>query len=972
MIRTLCFPAPKFFATIVTAFTLLVATTTAHAFKIDTHVWVAQEVLNDVVPDGRVTIEGREYPVAQHIWRALADYPSQYRMGNIGPDFLPDILVGQMAVHPGIVKDKPTAWKTDEWLSWVLSGSSSPENLAFNYGYLGHAASDIFAHSYVNTYTGGIFLLTKDAPGQAAEQEVELRHFALESYMARHNPPLRDHNGNYLGKPSAVIVTPASYLRDRLVFNDEVQSQHSKQILTKHLEGMYALHKAIGRVRDKVNDIDGVVIPAQLTRLLGQTAEIEARIAEHAAEIERLTNEILAKTSLFNINLQLIPVKERLILAKVQEIEAIGNAINSLQSLIAQRNAQVADLQNQLANTVREACNSCPPWPRTPPGCGGGLRPRCLPDPCRIICSITQAWIDINNRLSQAILDRDAAVADLNARLFDKTVAERVKAEAEIALAALRVESAALQATIDIANTLLQQRQMARQEALATLLAVKEEIAQTNTIRLAHVYVIRAMLDRWQRDVGLGVEAYVTAGGETAKVVMDGSANPLQPYIDWRTCWAPVFSGIPSDIPNTVCKIEGSINSLKQAIADFQAALGPLNWLVDPVGQVSTLVLQELEPVMIDAAIQISNNVGAPAVADLIRLIRGAGTTAEDLNAIFAGDSSTKNLLLISDVATRINADMHLTPQGHFDPTRYRVIRNAVVLAKMTLLDPATLNRIAADIVPNLALTAYGPTLYPEYSTGMEAFNILIGAVKSIDGNQQWQQLGLPYLRRGTTLDPVWPYTGALDLDHLESYGYGYRNAAKGFRFWEDGSVREYTFRNQATALFKGPLAPGIEYPEEFGLPRIIRLDYPFRACPQNPFPRTTNNDGTFVVDAAGMRRDNGCDGDLVVNIVPTLINGTLRVQYTVTNIGSNRTNSSTVALYLSADPVRDGADALLAQRAVRALRAGESVSWTIRAALPAGTLPGNYYLIAAVDPTGVVAEAIESNNSSVVPIVVP
>ncbi len=970
MIRTLCFPASKFFATIVTAFTLFVATPTAHAFKIDTHVWIAQEVLNDVVPDGRVTIEGREYPVAQHVWRALADYPSQYRMGNIGPDFLPDILVGQLAVHPGMVKDKPSAWKTDEWLSWVLSGSSSPESLAFNYGYLGHAASDVFAHSYVNTYAGGIFLLTKDAPGQAAEQEVELRHFALESYIARYNPPLRDHNGTYLGKPSEVIVTPASYLRDRLVFNDEVQSQHSKQLLTKHLEGMYALYKAIGRVRDKVNDIDGVVIPAQLARLLGLTAEYEARIAEHAAEIERLTNEILVKTSLININLQLIPVKEQLILAKVQEIEAIGNAINSLQSLVAQRNAQVADFQNQLANTVKDVCSTyCPP--KFPPGCGKFPRPPCAPNPCQILCSIAQAWIDINNRLSQAILDRDAAVAELNARLFDKTVAERVKAEAEIALAALRVESAALQAAIDIANTLLQQRQMARQEVLATLLAVKEEIAQTNSIRPAHVYVIRAMLDRWKRDVGLGVEAYVSTGGETAKAIMDGASNPLQPYDDWRTCWAPVFSGIPSDIPNTVCKIEGSINTLKQAIADFQAALGPLNWLVDPVGQINALVLEELEPVLIDAAIQISNNVGAPAAADLIRLIR-AGMTAADLNAIFAGDSSKKFLLNIGDVATRIDADMHLTPQGYFDPTQYRVIRNAVVLAKMTLLDPATLNRIAADIVPNLTSTVYGPTLYTENANAAEAFNILIGAVKSIDGNQQWQQLGLPYLRRGTNLDPVWPYTGDLTLDHLESYGYGYQNATKGFRFWEDSSVREYTFRNQATALFKGPLAPGIEYPEEFGLTRIIRLDYPFRACPQNPFPRTTNSDGTFVVDAAGVRRDSGCDGDLVVTIVPTLVNGALRVQYTVTNIGATRGSSSTIALYLSADPVRDAADALLAQRAVRALQAGESVSWTIRAALPAGTLPGNYYLIAAVDPTGVVAEAIESNNSSVVPIVIP
>src|SRR4051812_3257861 len=125
---------------------LLAASHTAHAFKIHTHVWVGQQVLNDVVPDGAVTIGNRQYPVAPAIVDALRQYPSEYRMGNIGPDGFPDIVAGQMTTHPGVLG----AWKTDDWLRWMLMGSpTDPRAVAFNLGFVGHAAADVFSHSYV-------------------------------------------------------------------------------------------------------------------------------------------------------------------------------------------------------------------------------------------------------------------------------------------------------------------------------------------------------------------------------------------------------------------------------------------------------------------------------------------------------------------------------------------------------------------------------------------------------------------------------------------------------------------------------------------------------------------------------------------------------------------------------------------------------------------------------------------------------
>jgi hypothetical protein len=277
--------------------------------------------------------------------------------------------------------------------------------------------------------------------------------------------------------------------------------------------------------------------------------------------------------------------------------------------------------------------------------------------------------------------------------------------------------------------------------------------------------------------------------------------------------------------------------------------------------------------------------------------------------------------------------------------------------------------------VPGKSSTAYGPVLYPENPTPENVFNILIGAVQSIDGNQQWQQLGLPYFRAGNFIDDVWPWTDPDPVNPLNqrSYGYGFGGGDTGFRFWEDRDISDVLFRNQATALFKGPLAPAIEYPQEFGLSRIIRRDYPFRACPQNPFPRTTNRDGTFVKDAAGVRRDNGCDQDLTVAVVPTLVRGNqLLVDFTITNGGEDRASPSRVSFYLSTVATLSALDVPFDQRVVPALQAGATHSGTVRQRLPNAILPGTYYIIAVVDPNGQVAEAREDNNTFVSSITIP
>jgi len=249
------------------AIALLASPRPAQAFKIETHVWIAQQVLNDLLADGRVAVpEFGDFAVDPEIVDALRDYSDEYRMGSIGPDGFPDMAGGQMTTHPGVLG----GWHTDDWLRWVLEGADTPRRRAFAYGYLTHAAADVFAHTYVNSYAGDIFVLTD------GEQEVELRHMALEEYIKDHNPPFRDAQGNDLPGPADLVVATASFLRDRLILNGAVADEYTRAGVP-YLAWMYQFWKAQGEVIDFIDDemiglVDGTIgdIQKEIDRLQGK------------------------------------------------------------------------------------------------------------------------------------------------------------------------------------------------------------------------------------------------------------------------------------------------------------------------------------------------------------------------------------------------------------------------------------------------------------------------------------------------------------------------------------------------------------------------------------------------------------------------------------------------------------------------------------------------------------------------------
>ena len=246
----------------------------ANAFKPKTHLWVAQQVLNDVLPDGKVSIGVGEYRVDPALVAALRAYPDEYRMGHIGPDAFPDVVVGQMTAHPGLAEDNG-GWPTDRWLEWMVTAAGDdPRNRAFAYGYLGHASGDTFAHSYVNWYSGGVFALFDSEP------YVEIRHSALESYIEHHTPPLRNTAGVVIGWADS-LATPTKFVRDNLILSDSVVEQYRNVgVVGAHLVRMFELYEALGGLERE--------LVASLSTPDARERELTLQVASTAARVERL------------------------------------------------------------------------------------------------------------------------------------------------------------------------------------------------------------------------------------------------------------------------------------------------------------------------------------------------------------------------------------------------------------------------------------------------------------------------------------------------------------------------------------------------------------------------------------------------------------------------------------------------------------------------------------------------------------
>lgn len=205
-----------------------VASPAAYAWKPKTHVYLADQVLDDVLDDNKVSIYRVDYTTGEikekigdyelnpDILRAIKKYPQAYRAGSFGPDAYPDITTGQQLIHVRTTSNTTSNdWLEHIWRQAKENGNS--EVLAFATGYLTHAAGDLYGHAFINNYAGGVFEFLPPYTSTA------IKHVVMEGYIDKRLAKINNYNVNISSTVKDFIYTTliksprGSHLHDTLL-----------------------------------------------------------------------------------------------------------------------------------------------------------------------------------------------------------------------------------------------------------------------------------------------------------------------------------------------------------------------------------------------------------------------------------------------------------------------------------------------------------------------------------------------------------------------------------------------------------------------------------------------------------------------------------------------------------------------------------------------------------------------------------
>ncbi len=143
----------------------------------------------------------------------------------------------------------------------------------------------------------------------------------------------------------------------------------------------------------------------------------------------------------------------------------------------------------------------------------------------------------------------------------------------------------------------------------------------------------------------------------------------------------------------------------------------------------------------------------------------------ETINEQFSIDESDKGLVRTQNFVHQLKTDMGLYGSDTIKIDKFAALKNSLTLAKMTLLNDSQLNSIAAISGINLSGN--------EFDNG----NIIYGAIKSIDGHQQWRPYASDLPRREGF--PFAQHSKASEAPYFNSFGYDIGGGDSGFKFWQ-------------------------------------------------------------------------------------------------------------------------------------------------------------------------------------------
>lgn len=828
---------------------------TSPAFGLKTHIFIAEELYEDIRLDCKVKIEKIDIEVPGDVCISIRNHKYNFLSGALGPDIYPDLITGQVTAHPGI----PGGWSTSDWINHIYKDARTGEELAFAAGYLVHAASDAFGHSYVNAYSGDIFEL-KD------ERAVELRHFVLEKYIDSKLPNL-----NY---SSMSLSAPKEFARKKFIYDDDAAHQSLKSGVSLHIYAMNNVRKEVSSLHDSLEQLEGEAARA-IADLIAAGIELNTKLATGEAAL--LTAELglgvhseqlkLAKAALdlaksaFDSAVSALDTNKSAILLHDQRAKAAREAINGAEAAAKEANRIISEgekaligLDDRLAGIQRYiTVRSCSIVTRSIctvacPFCGD-LCKNVEREVCQTVTKISDEWQNLYNHISdlkrQVANARhqasDAAIT-ISRKILEEANNIQLKIEAESLTASLELARAAAQVAYDVERGRYEMALDASNASLAAVKKIREEIEKlreqlvdVNGIKDA----IEALIDNsnilsfytgnWLSGLDDSGAEYIKTATKVSQLLLEGESGVFSEYARWVQCYGSSFTPQPYQLGEFTCKAEEFYRNINSQFNElvYKALPPPFSDLYDRYVNLQESLKKEIRRAGEDAAIEIVK-LASPdrATAEFIELLaRPENATEGKLIDVFRGsiDSTRKDLLEFDRVSILVNADIGLK-NGKLDPEKFIALKSAVLLSKIALLDRSGLNTLTWRLGGSTSLTKANS----KDVVGVR-YSILYDALRSIDGNHQWQPFGLPYPRAHSKPEPANPGE--------RNYGYGPADSKrKGFILFTDENLRRVVF----SQIFSAPISGQISNRSELKLPI-----YPFPECAAEPFPIAFNNDGS-------------------------------------------------------------------------------------------------------------------------------
>jgi len=210
-------------------FILTSLSTPAYAWKLKTHAYIANIVIDDA-KDGKVWIPPYgEFEVRPEVAEAIKLCPTYFRGGSIGPDGFPDFWTGQSFIHPNTnpylvllwnnlppynAYTGPVSTTPGVHVGYATSDTPKRQAWAFTFGYFSHCAGDMWAHDWVNIYAGKAFPGLSEIKADFQNNlNVIAKHISIENTLDKRIP-----------LSAGTIEVPNDFVLNTLVLNRTAKS----------------------------------------------------------------------------------------------------------------------------------------------------------------------------------------------------------------------------------------------------------------------------------------------------------------------------------------------------------------------------------------------------------------------------------------------------------------------------------------------------------------------------------------------------------------------------------------------------------------------------------------------------------------------------------------------------------------------------------------------------------------------------